>query len=166
MNQAVDQPVDDLYCIGPVAALELDVSRFHHPAAHVDERAAELRRAQVKADGVAAIRVDAKHDGRLPAGRRAASCFLDQSIAEQLGDESRNGGAGQPRQACEIGAADVGAVVDRAQHELLVERARLLVRGLFRKLRHALIASPSADRAPPAAPDAPKARGHAIQPDD
>ena len=56
LDQAVDQAVDDLDGVGAVAAVELDLGRFDDAAAHVDERAAELRRAKVQADGVAAVR--------------------------------------------------------------------------------------------------------------
>ena len=55
LDEAVDQAVDDLDGIRAVAAVELDLGRFDDAAAQVDQRAAELGRAQVEADGVAAV---------------------------------------------------------------------------------------------------------------
>ena len=84
--------------VGAVAAVELDLGRFDDAAAQVDQRAAELGRAKVKADGVAAVRPQPEHDRRLAAGRRAAADFLDEAVADQLANE---GGDGRARKARE-----------------------------------------------------------------
>ena len=89
-DEAVDQAVDDLDRVSAVAPLELDLGRLDHAAAQIDQRATELRRAEVETDRVAAVAVDAQHDRRLAAGRRAAADLLDQAIAQQLGYERGN----------------------------------------------------------------------------
>ena len=111
------------------------MDRAQDVAAQVDDRAAELRLAEVEADQVTAVRGDAEQDRRLAAAGSAAADLLDQVVVDEAADETADGRSRQAGQPGQVGARQRAVVVEGAQDQLLVERSRLLVRGLLRQHR-------------------------------
>ena len=81
--QGVDEFEDELDGGIAVAPLEGQVDGAQDVAAQVDDRAAELRLAEVEPDQVAAVRGDAEQDRRLAAARPAAADLLDQAVVDE-----------------------------------------------------------------------------------
>ena len=104
-------------------------------AAEVDEGAGEHALAEVDRDDQPGVVDDLEQDRGLAAARRPEAHLADEALGEDVGDELADGGAGEPGEAGDLGAADRPVVVQRAQDEAAVEPARLLVRRLARE-RH------------------------------
>ena len=96
-------------------------------------RAREGLLAEVEADDQAGVLDDLDEDRGLAAGGGAAPDLLDEALGDRVADELADAGAGELRDPGDLRAADGPKVVDRAQHEALVERAGLLVGRLGRK---------------------------------
>ena len=120
-----------------VGTLEREVDRAEDLAMQIDDRAPELRLAEVETDHVATVGGDAQQDRRLAPARPAAADLLDQAVADQRADKVADGGASQAGEPGEVGARERAVVVQGAQDQLLVERPRLLVRRLLRQDRRA-----------------------------
>ena len=100
-----------------------------------DEGAGEHALAEVDRDDQPGVVDDLEQDRGLAAARRPEAYLADEALGEDVGDELADGGAGEPGEAGDLGAADRPVVVQRAQDEAAVEPARLLVRRLARE-RH------------------------------
>ena len=131
--QGVDELEDELDGGVAVPSFEGQVARAEDLATQVDDGSAELRFAEIEADQVAAIRGDAQQDRRLASAGSAAADLFDQAVVDEAADEITDGRSRQAGQSGQVGARQRAVVVQGAQNELLVERSRLLVRGLLRQ---------------------------------
>ena len=80
---------------------------------------------------MAAFRGDAEQDRRLAAARSSAADLFDQTVVDETADEVADGGPRQAGQSGKVGARQRAVVVKGPQHQLLIERSRLVVRGLL-----------------------------------
>ena len=128
--QGVDKLEDELDGGFAVPSFEGQVDRAEDLAAQVDDGAAELRLAEVEPDQVAAVGGDAQQDRRLAAARAATTDLLDQALVDERADEVADRGSRQAGEPGQVGARERAVIVEGAQDQLLIERSRLLVRGL------------------------------------
>ena len=94
----------------------------------VRDRDAQVRVAEVDADGGAGAGVEREQDRRAAALRAVGEARLraldHEPVGLQVGDQAGDGGAAEPRAARDVGARDLALVAQRADHAQAIETTK------------------------------------------